>query len=175
MSEHTQEAQEIIAKKLQDDGLFPNNEKLPLLIYKQAIQLKSGDAATVEELFEENQWGNSWRNGIYNYHHYHSKAHEVLGIYQGEAEVQLGGPEGIKVKVQTGDVIIIPAGVSHKNLRASADFACVGAYPPAQTADMNYGQKSERPGVDEHIAKVPLPENDPVYGKNGPLTQQWLP
>lgn len=95
MSELIQEAEEIIAKKLQDDGSFPNNNKFPLLLYKQAIQLKKGDAAIVEQVFEKNQWGNSWKNGIYNYHHYHSTAHEVLGIYQGEAEVQLGGPEGI--------------------------------------------------------------------------------
>lgn len=174
MSARTKEAKEIIAKKLQDDGLFPNNEKLPLLVYKQAFQIEEGDAATVEQVFEKNQWGNSWRNGIYNYHHYHSTAHEVLGIYQGEAEVQVGGPEGIKVHVRTGDVIIIPAGVSHKNLGASADFACVGAYPPAQTADMNYGKKNERPKADEQIVRVPLPENDPVYGKDAPLTQQWL-
>ncbi|WPP51304.1 cupin domain-containing protein [Catalinimonas niigatensis] len=174
MSEFIQEAKEIIAKKLQDDGRFPNNKKLPLLLYKQAIQLKEGDAAKVEQVFEKNLWGNSWRNGIYNYHHYHSTTHEVLGVYQGEAEVQLGGPEGISVKVQCGDVIIIPAGVAHKNLRASSDFACVGAYPPGQSFDMNYGKEEERTQADENIAQVPLPETDPVYGKNGTLIKQWL-
>lgn len=173
MSRNIQETKDIIAKTLQDDGSFPNNEKLPLLIYKQAIQLKEGDAAIIEKVFKANHWGNLWRNGIYGYHHYHSTAHEVLGIYQGEAEVRLGGPEGIQVKVTAGDVIIIPAGVAHKNLGASSDFACVGAYPPGQTFDMNYGKDGERPQADENIARVPLPDNDPVYGKDGVLMREW--
>ena len=161
---------ETISHYLKDDGTFPNNQQLPLTIYKNAIDVSSGDAANkVEKVFTDNNWGNSWRNGIFSYHHYHSTAHEVLGIYQGSAKVQLGGPEGIILDVEPGDVIIIPAGVAHKNLGSSNDFACVGAYPPGQSYDMNYGKEGERPEADKNITKVPNPETDPVFGKESPF------
>lgn len=159
---------------LEDDGTFPNNAVLPLIIYTGAFNLKQGDIASqLGKVLHQNHWGNSWRNGIYTYHHYHSIAHEVLGIYQGEARVQLGGPEGVIITVLAGDAIVIPAGVAHKNLGASDDFACVGAYPPGQDPDMNYGKAGERPKADENIAQVPLPYTDPIYGSDGPLIKHW--
>ncbi len=162
------------AHTLKDDGTFPNNTRLPLIIYRQAIDLSAGHAAAqVEEMLHCNAWGSSWRNGIYTYHHYHSTAHEVLGIYRGDAQVQLGGPEGITTTLKAGDIVVIPAGVAHKNLRASSDFACVGAYPSGQYFDMNYGKSGERPQADQQIAKVPLPEKDPVYGAKGVLLKYW--
>jgi len=167
---------EVVVKSeiLKDDGTFPNNEKLPLLIYKQAISLNKNDpASTIEKYFHINRWGGSWRNGIYGFHHYHSTAHEALGIYKGNIKVQLGGPKGIIVDAEAGDVIIIPAGVAHKNLGSSADFGVVGAYPKGQSWDMNYGKDGERPEADKNIREVPLPETDPVYGNPGPITEMW--
>ncbi len=164
---------EIVVKVLKDDGTFPNN-KLPLILYRQAIEISGADpAAAVEKVFHENKWGNSWRNGIYPYHHYHSTAHEVLGIYAGKATVQLGGPEGITVELTAGDVVVIPAGVAHKRLDSDSKFACVGAYPPGQEWDMNYGKAGERPETDKNIAKVELPPTDPVSGKQGKLIETW--
>ena len=84
------------AYQLQDDGSIPNNTKLPLLIYDQSIKLDHRDpAAMIEDLLETNSWGGSWRNSIYPYHHYHSTAHEVLVVFSGRAQVQLGGEGGI--------------------------------------------------------------------------------
>jgi uncharacterized protein YjlB len=163
----------IIRENLKDDGTFPNNASLPTLIYQGAMEQSDDLAAIIEETFQKNQWEGTWRNGIYTYHHYHSTAHEVLGIYQGTAKVQLGGPKGIIAEVKAGDVILIPAGVSHKNLEASADFACVGAYPSGQEYDMNYGKEGERPEADENIKNLPLPPTDPVYGEDGPLMEYW--
>lgn len=165
---------EIVTKLLVDDGTFPNNGKLPLLIYKNAISIPDQNpAVTIERVFHNNGWGGSWRNGIYSYHHYHSTAHEVLGISSGKVAVQLGGPDGLTIVGLAGDVIIIPAGVAHKNLGSSDDFRCVGAYPPKQSWDMNYGKPGERPKADQNIAKVPLPTTDPVYGNNGHLMSEW--
>lgn len=159
---------------LTDDGTFPNNAELPLLIYQGAVRLPAADPASVyETLLDQNGWGGTWRNGIFSYHHYHSTAHEVLGVYRGQATVQLGGDEGIVLEIETGDVIIIPAGVAHKNLGSSRDFGVVGGYPAGQRWDMNYGQAGERPQADENIARVPLPEQDPIYGADGPLVEQW--
>ena len=94
-----------------------------------------------------------------------------MGIYGGTITVQLGGPSGIVIEGQRGEEIIIPAGVAHKNLGSSSDFRCVGAYPPGQSWDMNYGKPGERPKADQNIANIPLPDKDPVYGSDGPLVK----
>jgi uncharacterized protein YjlB len=163
----------VITRLLKDAGSIPNS-RLPVLIYQGALDLPKDDpAAAIEALIHANQWGNDWRNGIYAYHHYHSTAHETLLVYGGSAKVQLGGEAGIIENIGAGDVIIIPAGVGHKNLGASSDFHVVGAYPPGQNVDMNYGKTGERPRVDENIGRLALPATDPVFGKTGPLLEQW--
>ena len=163
-----------IHRLIKDDGTYPNNGCLPLLAYQGVLALPAGDPARgVEELFNGNNWGGSWRNGIFGYHHYHSTAHEALGVYSGHARVQLGGPKGPEFEVHRGDVIVIPAGVAHKNLGSSLDFRVVGAYPAGQRPDMNYGKPKERPQSDRNITKVALPELDPVFGDTGPLIRQW--
>jgi uncharacterized protein YjlB len=110
---------------------------------------------------------------VFGYHHYHSTAHEVLGIFRGHATVQFGGEQGVVLSVEKGDVVIIPAGVAHKNLECSRDFRAVGAYPDGQRPDTRYGKPGERPQVDSNIAQVPLPQADPVFGKQGELMTQW--
>jgi uncharacterized protein YjlB len=157
-----------------DDGTFPNNGALPLILMQQVFDPESKNLVrTIEETFHGNSWERSWRNGIYNFHHYHSTAHEVLGIYSGRVKVQFGGPDGKALNAGIGDVIIIPAGVSHKNLEQSPDFRCVGAYPEGQSPDMQYGKSGERPHADKNIGSVALPKVDPVFGKNGPLLEIW--
>lgn len=87
----------------------------------------------VEDLFEQNGWGDSWRDGIYV--HYHSRIHEVLGIGGGSAKVQFGGPHGRIAPLKAGDVAILPAGTGHQCCGVSRDFLVIGAYPPAGTYD----------------------------------------
>ena len=165
---------QVICEILKDDGTYPNHAVLPLLAYQGAVTIPGHNPAAIfEALFEANQWGGSWRNGVYGYHHYHSRAHEVLGVYSGTAKVQLGGEQGISVSISQGDVVIIPAGVAHKNLGASHDFRIVGAYPFGQSPDMCYGRPGERPQADHNIASVTLPQSDPVYGIHGPLKEHW--
>lgn len=164
---------QVEAIQIEPNGNIPNSE-LPLLIYRRAVRLQSDDPASVfEGLFKTNSWTDSWRNGIYDYHHYHSTAHEVLGIYQGNATVNFGGDGGPITKVWAGDVVIIPAGVSHKNLGASPDFGVVGAYPEGQEVDMHYGKPDEREKAEANISKLPNPESDPVQGSSGPVLQHW--
>ena len=163
----------IITRLLKDAGTIPNS-RLPVLIYQAALDLPKHDpAAAIEALLRTHEWGNDWRNGIFSYHHYHSTAHEVLFVYGGSAKVQLGGEGGVIETIGVGDVIVIPAGVGHKNLGASSDFHVVGAYPPQQNVDMNYGKPGERPRTDENIARLALPVTDPVFGKRGPLLDHW--
>jgi uncharacterized protein YjlB len=164
----------IIRHLIADDGRFPNHGLLPLLVYRKALILPESDSdKIVTDIFESNGWTNSWTNGVYDYHHYHSTAHEVLGIIKGSARIQFGGPSGISLLLEAGDVVIIPAGVAHKKIGDDDHFSCVGAYPDGQQYDMNYGKEGERPAADQRIKNLPLPEADPVYGTNGPLKKNW--
>lgn len=156
----------------EDDGKIPNN-KLPLILYKNAFDERGNRGASwLERKFSNNDWTNSWRNGIYSFHHYHSTSHEVLGIYAGSALVHLGGEEGEKVNVEAGDIIIIPAGVGHKNLK-SKDLGVVGAYPNGRSWDLNRGLPGERPKADENIAALPIPDADPLLGPSDGLKKIW--
>jgi uncharacterized protein YjlB len=159
--------------RFKDDGVFPNSD-LPLLVYRQAFTTESADRASIiEECFAENDWTNSWRNGVYSFAHYHSTAHEVLGVYDGFAKLRLGGERGQTVEICSGDVILIPAGVAHQNIGASPDFAVVGAYPDGRHWDLLRGLPGERPKSDHTIAALPIPDYDPIYGAEGPLRQIW--
>ena len=163
----------IIKKVLKDDGTFPNSS-LPAFIYKGALVLpKQHPEKIIEDIFKKNNWSNSWRNGIYDYHHYHSITHEVLGVFEGSTVVELGGAKGITQLVEKGDIIIIPAGVAHRNVTPESNFKCVGAYPGGMDYDIKKGEPGDRPGADRNIKKVPLPEKDPVYGHNGLLINNW--
>ncbi len=164
----------MVAQMLADDGVFPNNDHLPLIVYREAVSLPARDpAAGFEALFAQHHWPPAWRYGVFAYHHYHSTAHEVLGIFRGHATVQFGGEQGVALSVRAGDVVVIPAGVAHKNLECSRDFCAVGAYPSGQQPDQCTGKPGERPGADANIARVPLPSTDPVYGAKGALMAQW--
>jgi uncharacterized protein YjlB len=155
-----------------DDGVFPNSV-LPVLLYRQAFTEAEDRASVVEHRFAENDWTNSWRNGVYSFTHYHSTTHEVLGAYGGAATLRLGGEHGKNVEVHAGDVIVIPAGVAHQNIGASGDFAVVGAYPDGRDWDLLRGLPGERPKADRNIAALPIPDSDSIYGPEGPLPQIW--
>src|SRR5262249_35137923 len=105
-----------------DDGTIPNNP-LPFCLYRGPVNLAGvGDPPAVfEQLFAANGWRNSWRDGIYEYVHYHSRIHEVLGVARGHARVRFGGDHGRIVDVKAGDVAVLPAGTGHQCLGASND------------------------------------------------------
>ena len=156
-----------------DDGRFPNST-LPVVIYRAAVSLNQVSAEALEALFDTNGWPSQWRAGIYNYDHYHSTAHECLGIATGRARVRLGGPGGRELNLAAGDVVVLPAGTAHCALSVSADFLVVGAYPPGQHWDVLKGEDGERPDADERIAKVKVPKTDPVGGRGGPVLEHWI-
>eukprot|EP00743_Colponemidia_sp_Colp-15_P009829 GILK01010769.1.p1 GENE.GILK01010769.1~~GILK01010769.1.p1 ORF type:complete len:202 (-),score=5.82 GILK01010769.1:47-604(-) len=164
----------ITAYSLHDDGIFPNNERTPLMVYRKAISLPQDDPASgFERAFARNNWSGGWRGEVYDYHHYHSTGHEALGVFQGTARLLLGGESGVQVDVSSGDLVVIPAGVAHKCLQSSSDFSVVGSYPDGQTVDMNYGRSGERPGTVQNISRVSKPSHDPVFGVDGPLNTIW--
>lgn len=158
-----------------DDGIIPNS-KHPVLIYRNVFSLNpEAGADWLEEKFAENSWTNSFRWRVYDYHHYHSNTHEALGVYAGEALLQLGGEDGAQIEVRPGDVIILPAGTGHKSLRHNDAFKVVGAYPEGIEPDLIKITDPRPKDVREKVDQLPLPENDPLYGKsdNG-LLSLWI-
>jgi uncharacterized protein YjlB len=158
-----------------DDGIIPNNPACPLIFYRSPVRLSDqfDPAAMFEELFTRNGWGDCWRNGVYDYVHYHSQIHEVLGVARGTGRVRFGGDKGRQFDLKAGDVAILPAGTGHQCLRANRDFLVVGAYPPAGTYDECRTRPKERERALVTIPKVPVPQKDPVYGREGPLLRAW--
>lgn len=160
--------------RFKDDGVIPNHPKWPLVVYKSAIRLPESldPAAIFETLFESNGWNDSWRDGIYDYVHYHSRTHEVLGIARGSGKAQFGGPRGRIVILGPGDVVILPAGTGHQCLKASDDFLVVGAYPSTGAYD-ECTKLEDRKRALAGIPRTARPRKDPVYGKDGALLRIW--
>ena len=160
--------------RFKDDGLVPNHPRWPLVIYRSAVILGEGrdPAAVTEDLFVSNRWGDTWRDGIYHYVHYHSRIPEVLGVARGKGRVRFGGNKGRIFTLKAGDVAILPAGTGHQRLSAHVDFFVVGAYPPAGTYD-ECTEVEDRPKALKTIPRVPVPRKDPVCGTQGPLARLW--
>lgn len=179
-------------------GGSPNNDVLPLLLYRGAVALGSdAPERDVEAVFWANGWGNGFRGDTFPFHHYHSIAHEVVGVARGTAQIQFGGPDGPVFDVEAGDAVLIPAGVVHCRLDDAPGFMSVGAYPPGQSPDLcvlsaeDARLAGETPEVGDlpvipvgqnelqaalaRIKAVALPETDPIAGKRGPATKLWQP
>lgn len=162
-----------------DDGAVPNNPRLPMLVYKRAIDLSASrdPEAEIENLFSANGWGHGgWRNGIYPFAHYHSMIHEVLGIARGSARVRFGGEDGEVLEVRPGDVAVLPAGTGHQRLSDEGGLVVIGGYPATGTYDLCRGDRpADRIAALKTIPHVPQPGSDPVSGRDGALTALWKP
>jgi uncharacterized protein YjlB len=158
-----------------DDGETPNNPRLPLLVYRRAVDLGEArdPAVPFEHAFARHGWGDGWRNGIFGFLHFHPAGHEVLGIARGRAQVEFGGARGQVFEVAAGDVVVLPAGCGHRKVDGSPDLLVVGAYPEGSA------QAHQRSGAAGHaaavaaVARTPLPAEDPLFGRNGPLCRLW--
>jgi uncharacterized protein YjlB len=95
---------------------------------------------------------------IYDYAHYHSRTHEVLGIARGHARVRVGGAKGRALKLKAGDVVILPAGTGHERLSGSKDLLVIGAYSAFDTYDecRTSGKEKEH---DRVRTTIPIPRS----------------
>jgi uncharacterized protein YjlB len=158
--------------QLSRNAWVPNNDRLPVLIYHGAFDVSGSDPASdFEQAFLKNGWPPQWRNGIYDFHHYHSTAHEVLGIARGQGRVVLGGPGGHESTLSAGDIAVLPTGTGHCRLQATEDFLVVGAYPPRQSWDICRSAPSQ--AERDRMRTLPFPVSDPLTGSGGALTRFW--
>jgi uncharacterized protein YjlB len=165
------EKMNIIPFYFENDGVIPNN-KLPLLIYKNALQYLSDK--NFQYAFSKNNWTNNWQDIVLDYDHFHSNTHEVLGLAKGIARLKIGGDNGEIVLVETGDVIIMPAGVGHYSLDNSLDYQFVGGYPNGAEWNSILSLKNEDSiSIIEEILNIPIPDSDPIFGNKGPLFDFW--
>ena len=159
-----------------DDGEIPNNPRYPLLYYKSAVASPNEeiDAGTILGRFAANGWGGGWIDGIYDFHHYHARAHEVLANAGDPVTVQFGGRQGPVVTFSPGDVVIIPAGVGHCRLDDPKRLVIVGAYPPGQESwDLKRIGAADYARGKLEVPLVARPRRDPVTGQAGPLLDYW--
>jgi uncharacterized protein YjlB len=157
---------------LEPHGWVPNHPYLPVLHYRTALTPDGRDlGAAFDALFDGNGWPVQWHDSVFDFHHYHSSAHEALGVSGGHAEIIVGGPGGRVVGVQAGDVLVLPAGTGHCRLSSDSAFRVVGAYPPGQKFDIRREAPTETDKAS--IARLPFPATDPVTGEGGVLTRLW--
>ncbi|WP_145200293.1 cupin [Sphingobium sp. B2] len=157
---------------LHENDWVPNNECLPVLIYRGAVKAEGKKAAErFERLFADHGWLPQWRDTIFDYHHYHSTAHEALGVATGYGTLLLGGPGGREVEVRAGDALVLPVGIGHRRLDVSDDFLVVGAYPDGQEWDICREAPSDE--TRRRMRDFPVPDRDPVVGESGGVVHLW--
>jgi uncharacterized protein YjlB len=141
---------------------IPNHPSFPVLIYHD-VDVAAAGPAECRALFAEHGWGGSWVDGVFDFHHFHSTSHEVLGVVAGEATLELGGPQGASFDVTAGDVLVLPAGTGHRRATARRGFTVVGAYPAGQE-DYDLLRAADD-AARERIRSLPAPPQDPVGGE----------
>ncbi|MFK7737222.1 MAG: hypothetical protein AB8B50_14395 [Pirellulaceae bacterium] len=153
-------------------GLVPNS-RFPVLVYRGAIA--GGGKEAVKEMFLRNGWLNNWEYpGVYTYGHFHSTTHESLGCAVGWMDLELFGEGGEKIRLEAGDALIMPAGVSHEMIGQSDDVMVVGGYPLGRewdnisNASLNETRRRE---AAKRIMMLPIPDGNPVNG--APITE-WI-
>ncbi|NBV76766.1 cupin [bacterium] len=158
-----------------DNGTIPNSRH-PVLVYKNAFDFtdRSSVYREVEVHVSAHGWRLEWEWRIYRYTHWHSTAHEALACIEGDAVVEVGGPQyGEEYNVIPGTIMVIPAGVAHRNKRYSSDFKVLGMYPEEQKWNLIKGARTFSPIGRRQSRKVPVPRADPFFGPKGPLTKLW--
>lgn len=158
------------------------NSILPVLIYRNMLPANP-TAASTRDALEKNSWLQGGVFKTYRAHHFHSVTHECYAIFKGSSRLLLGrGPlddpndGGIEVDVSVGDIIVLPAGVSHCSVDSEGDYEYVGLYPKGSPHwDSNFckADATETAEKARNARNVPIPEYDPIYGQDGPLVEIW--
>ncbi|MEM6373050.1 MAG: hypothetical protein AAF727_09775 [Pseudomonadota bacterium] len=148
-------------------GMIPNS-RFPLLVHRNAVP--GGGADAIKDRFRANGWSNNWDYpGVYEYAHFHSTTHECLGCAQGWMKFNLSVGDGgwTTVRIEAGDVIVMPAGVSHENVGTSDDIHMCGGYPLGRDWDdiqEEFLSEEDYKRACKRIMMLPIPDKDPATG-----------
>jgi uncharacterized protein YjlB len=163
---------------LKEDGQIPNNPTLPVIFYQNAFDGEDGGRSPeeIEAAFNSHGWTNSWTGDVYDYLHYHSNTHEVLGVRRGTGTILAGGDSGQRLDVKPGDVVLLPAGTGHMKVESTDDFEVVGAYPLGAEPNLTDRDPAKAAQAKNTISNVGIPEQDPVFGDDdqSPLLHKWV-
>lgn len=163
----------IVATHVPPNHGVPNHPTFGALLYP-GVLADDHDVERVKALFERNRWFRVWDWTVFDYHHFHPSSHEVLAVVRGRAAIRLGGAGGTTHDVETGDVLLLPAGFGHCREAASDDFTVVGAYPEGQEEREVVRADARAAAAAEGVVRgVALPATDPLYGADGPLPRVW--
>ncbi|CAI0653664.1 unnamed protein product [Colletotrichum noveboracense] len=157
--------------------LSPNkdapNSRLPVLHYRDVLP-EPRDEASVTDFLTRNRWekrhrahGDTLASAIFTRIATNAMGHSKMLL----GKISTG--QGMEVDVKTGDVIILPAGTAHSSLASSSDYRYIGVYPQDCPKWRNEMGKTPAGEFKTVIKSVEMPEEDPVYGRNGPLNQLW--
>jgi uncharacterized protein YjlB len=102
-----------LAIRFRDDGIVPNNPRFPVLVYRGVVKLNataSDPGTLIDALFGSHGWARSWRDTVYDFVHYHSQIHEVMGVARGSAKIECGVLKVASCRLKRGTVLVLPAG-----------------------------------------------------------------
>jgi uncharacterized protein YjlB len=146
-----------------DNGTVPNNMHHPLFLFKSIFLGSQQEGERV--ITDGGSWTRPWVWGIFPYHHFHSTAWELLLCVKGQADVQLGGESGPHVSIEQGDLILIPPGFAHKQLRSNGGVTLLGAYPTAGcSGPVDTLRGAPNQDEKDNIVSCVPPETEPVLG-----------
>jgi uncharacterized protein YjlB len=214
----------IIPYHIKPTPRVPNSPK-PLLLYKNCF-LRNGkvDITVAYDTFTKNGWDPQWVTTYGNTQrsHYHPATHEVMVVLSGPGTIRWGTADltddpqkhtygmagtdfedgSVFIDVEAGDLLVIPAGVTHKSfdrrakdldptclsggeahkIEADDPRAFVGALQVqgfsmmgAYPRGMSWGwaEGGEHVGAYEVIWRVRNADLDPVFGAEGGINVHW--
>jgi uncharacterized protein YjlB len=116
-----------------------------------ALNATAFDPGTlIDALFETHGWTRSWRDTVYDFVHYHSQIHEVMGVARGSAKIECGGLKGRVLSLKAGDVLVLPAGTGHRVIDASRNFTR-GSAPMRLSALLRFANRQKTPFTERAV------------------------
>jgi uncharacterized protein YjlB len=89
-------------------------------------------------------------------------------------EIEAFGEGGLQLRIAAGDVIVMPAGVSHMMTGHSDDLMMVGGYPDGRDWDncqQEHITEELRRAAVKRIMMLPIPGRDPATGN---AMEEWI-
>ncbi|KAF2148107.1 hypothetical protein K461DRAFT_233579 [Myriangium duriaei CBS 260.36] len=154
---------------------FVPNSVLPVIVYRNVLPDDLNEKIAMAFL-TRHEWEKRGTWGHIAIRHFHPNSHECYGsstLLLGQGKRDDKG--GVQVKVERGDVIVLPAGTAHSSIESTSDYRYIGVYPqtgPRWRNELGDTQMNVA-ALDKEITAVETPSADPVYGPNGPLVRLW--